>query len=73
MNSEGDGLPGLVIDVYGDVCAVQFTALGMKLREVDVYDALTELLAPRAIVEVSAGGFAQVEGFASATRAVRCD
>jgi 23S rRNA (cytosine1962-C5)-methyltransferase len=73
VNSEGDGLPGLVIDVYGDVCAVQFTALGMKLREVDVYDALTELLKPRAIVEVSAGGFAQVEGFASATRAVRGD
>ncbi|HEX4462629.1 MAG TPA: class I SAM-dependent rRNA methyltransferase [Polyangia bacterium] len=73
INSEGDGLPGLVVDVYGDVCAVQFTALGMKLREVEVYDALSELLKPRAIVEVSAGGFAQVEGFASATRAVRGD
>src|SRR5947207_63998 len=23
VNSEGDGLPGLVVDVYGDVCAVQ--------------------------------------------------
>lgn len=73
INSEGDGLPGLVVDVYNDVCAVQFTALGMKLREVEVYDALSELLKPRAIVEVSAGGFAQVEGFASATRAVRGD
>ena len=73
INSEGDGLPGLVVDVYNDVCAVQFTALGMKLREIEVYDALSELLKPRAIVEVSAGGFAQVEGFASATRAVRGD
>jgi 23S rRNA (cytosine1962-C5)-methyltransferase len=73
INSEGDGLPGLVVDVYGDVCAVQFTALGLKRREIEVYDALAQLLSPRAIVEVSAGGFAQVEGFASATRAVRGD
>ncbi len=73
VNSEGDALPGVVVDVYGDVCAVQFTALGMKKREVELYDALEELLRPKAIVEVSAGGFAQVEGFASASRTVRGD
>ncbi|MDB4970012.1 MAG: m5C1962 methyltransferase RlmI [Myxococcales bacterium] len=73
INSEGDALPGVVVDLYGDVCAVQFTALGMKKREVELYDALTEVLAPKAIVEVAAGGFAQVEGFASATRTVRGD
>lgn len=71
VSSEGDGLPGLVVDVYGDVVAVQFTALGLKLREEAVYDALEAAMAPRAIVEVSAGGFAQVEGFGSATRPVR--
>lgn len=71
INSEGDALPGVVVDVYGEVCAVQFTALGMKRREAELYDALEAALRPRAIVEVSAGGFAQVEGFASATRAVR--
>jgi 23S rRNA (cytosine1962-C5)-methyltransferase len=73
INSEGDALPGVVVDVYGDVCAVQFTALGMKKREVELYDALEAQLSPRAIVEVSAGGFAQLEGFASATRTVRGD
>jgi 23S rRNA (cytosine1962-C5)-methyltransferase len=73
VSSEGDALPGVVVDVYGDVCAVQFTALGMKRREAELYDALEAALSPRAIVEVSAGGFAQVEGFASATRAVRGD
>ncbi len=71
VNSEGDGLPGVIVDVYGDVCAVQFTALGAKRMEVEIYDALTAQLKPRAIVEVSAGGFAQLEGFASATRVVR--
>src|SRR3954470_10743449 len=33
VNSEGDGLPGLVVDVYGSVAAVQFTALGLKKLE----------------------------------------
>jgi 23S rRNA (cytosine1962-C5)-methyltransferase len=70
VNSEGDGLPGCVVDVYGDVCAVQFTALGMKRMEEAVYAALAQALSPRAIVEVAAGGFAQIEGFASATRPV---
>jgi 23S rRNA (cytosine1962-C5)-methyltransferase len=73
VNSEGDALPGVVVDVYGDLCAVQFTALGMKKREVELYDALEAALSPKAIVEVSAGGFAQVEGFASASRTVRGD
>jgi 23S rRNA (cytosine1962-C5)-methyltransferase len=75
VNSEGDGLPGLVVDVYGDVAAMQFTALGMKRLEETVVDALSAgagLPAPaRAVIEVSAGGFAQLEGFGSATRTVR--
>jgi 23S rRNA (cytosine1962-C5)-methyltransferase len=73
INSEGDALPGAVADVYGDVVAVQFTALGMKEREQELFDAIEAAMKPRAIVEVSAGGFAQVEGFASATRTVRGD
>ena len=77
VNSEGDGLSGLVIDVYGDVVCVQFTALGMKRMEVEVVEALAAgaglLAPPKAIVEVSAGGFAQLEGFGSATRVLRGD
>jgi 23S rRNA (cytosine1962-C5)-methyltransferase len=73
-NSEGDGLPGVVVDVYDDVVALQFTALGMKRMERPLLDALAEGVGlpgkPRAIFEVSAGGFAQLEGFGSATRVV---
>ena len=69
VNSEGDALPGLVVDVYGDVCAVQFTALGMKKREVELYDALAELLAPRAIVEVAAGRLRADRGLRARRRA----
>jgi 23S rRNA (cytosine1962-C5)-methyltransferase len=69
VNSEGDALPGLIVDVYGTLAAVQFTALGMKKLEAAVFDALATKYS--AVVEVAAGGFSQVEGFASATRAVR--
>jgi 23S rRNA (cytosine1962-C5)-methyltransferase len=71
VNSEGDSLPGLVVDVYGDAACVQFTAFAMKRREQAIYAALEQLLAPRTIYEVAAGGFAQLEGFASSARVVR--
>lgn len=71
VNSEGDGLPGLVVDVYGTLGAVQFTALGLKRMEEAVFDALEAALEPTALIEVAAGGFAHIEGFTSATRLVR--
>lgn len=71
VNSEGDGLPGVAIDAYGEVAAVQFTALGMKKLDQTIFDLLAGPLGFRSVVEVSAGHFAEVEGFASATRTVR--
>jgi 23S rRNA (cytosine1962-C5)-methyltransferase len=70
VNSEGDGLPGLVVDVYRDLAAVQFTALGMKRLETEVFAALASLLEPRTMVEVASGGFAVVEGFTAVPRVV---
>src|SRR5262245_37962318 len=67
VNAEGDALPGLVVDRYGDVLAVQFTALGMKRLEETVYDALAAEPGVRAVVEVAAGSFAQLEGFSSSS------
>jgi 23S rRNA (cytosine1962-C5)-methyltransferase len=48
VNSEGDGLPGLIVDIYGDTAAVQFSALGMKRRQDAVVAALRSLAEPRA-------------------------
>lgn len=70
VNSEGDHLPGLVVDVYGDAAVVQFTTFAMKRREAAVFAALEAALRPRTIYESSASGFAQVEGFAGAARVV---
>ena len=74
VNSEGDGLPGLNIDLFGEVAAVQFSAMGMKLCEEAVYAALRSLPKPPAcIIETAAGSFAQIEGFVSQNRVVSGD
>ena len=47
---ESDGLPGLVVDRYGDVLVYQVTTLGMSLIESQVLELLLDLFDPRAIV-----------------------
>lgn len=47
---ESDGLPGLVVDRFGSVLAVQITTVGMELRRDILVSALVELLDPTAIV-----------------------
>jgi len=41
--SEADGLPGLVVDRYGDTLAVQITTLGMEVRKPQLEAALREV------------------------------
>jgi 23S rRNA (cytosine1962-C5)-methyltransferase len=50
VSGEGDFLPGLVVDRYDDVLAVQVTTLGMEARRDWIREALLEVLEPRAIV-----------------------
>ena len=73
VHAEGDGLPGLVVDRYADVLAVQFGTIGLKLREADVLDALWSLAAPRAIVDRTSGQTAKTEKFTAGSGVVRGD
>ncbi len=51
INAESDGLPGIVVDRYGDYLVVQlYTGALATLRD-DLYDALVAELAPKAIYE----------------------
>lgn len=50
VHGEGDFLPGLVVDRYGDHLAVQFLTCGMDVRREFVTTALVELLAPKGII-----------------------
>ena len=42
---EADGLPGLTIDRFGDVCVSQVLSFGMDMRRGELYTALREILA----------------------------
>ena len=47
---ESDLLPGLVVDRYDEVLAVQSTTVGMETRLDEIVDVLTEVYEPRAVV-----------------------
>jgi 23S rRNA (cytosine1962-C5)-methyltransferase len=51
VHGEGDLLPGLVIDRYGDHFAIQTLDQGMDRAKADIVSALEELFAPRGIIE----------------------
>ncbi len=65
VNSEGDGLPGLVVDVFGKTAVLQFTTLGLWRRKDAIVTALHTVLAPAAIVQVGSGAYGDVEGFSA--------
>jgi 23S rRNA (cytosine1962-C5)-methyltransferase len=71
VHAEGDGLPGLIVDRYGDVLAVQFGTVGMKHREAMVLDALSEVARPRAIVDRTTAQSAKMDGFRPSSGVVR--
>lgn len=51
--SEGDRLPGLIVDRYEDVLVVQFLTLGMDVRREMIVRALVEVEGPQAVYERS--------------------
>jgi len=53
VNAEGDGLPGLVADLYDDVLVLQVATLGMERLKPLVVDHLAAALKPRAVYERS--------------------
>ena len=71
INSEGDDLPGLVVDVYGDAAVAQLTTLGMAQRRAEIFDALEAELGCRSIFETAAASYADLEGFQAVSRVAR--
>jgi 23S rRNA (cytosine1962-C5)-methyltransferase len=50
IHSEADGLPGLIVDRYGDVLSVQANTAGMERLTPVLLEALKQVLAPKAVV-----------------------
>jgi 23S rRNA (cytosine1962-C5)-methyltransferase len=62
INAEGDAVPGLIVDRYGSVLAVQFTTLGMDRMRDEVVAILQKTCKPLGIFEKSGGSARKKEG-----------
>lgn len=71
VNAESDGIPGLVVDRYGDWLVVQALTLGIAERKDMLADLLVELLSPAGIYERSDVDVRQKEGLAPETGVLR--
>src|SRR6202051_1902294 len=58
---ESDGLPGLVLDRYGDVVVGQIATAGMEAWHTEIEAAVSSVLAPRALVWKNDGGARELE------------
>lgn len=62
VNAEGDGIPGLVIDVYHNVLVVQISTLGIERIKTWLIAFLVEHYKPKAIYEKSTQAVRKEEG-----------
>jgi 23S rRNA (cytosine1962-C5)-methyltransferase len=60
--SESDGLPGVIVDRYGDHLVLQTLTLAMDLQKALIVDALKNVLSPASIVERNDSGIRKAEG-----------
>lgn len=62
VNAESDGLPGLVVDQYGNFLAVQCLTAGIERRKQMLVELLAELTQPAGILERSDVSIRKKEG-----------
>lgn len=60
--SESDGLPGVILDRYGDCAVLQTLTLAMDARRELIADAIAEILKPRCIIERNDAPVRRAEG-----------
>jgi 23S rRNA (cytosine1962-C5)-methyltransferase len=70
LHAEGDGVPGLVVDVFGvdaagrgGTAVVQLGTAGLRRRARHVIEAIERVVAPSAIIDRTTASTAQSEGF----------
>ena len=71
IHAEADGLPGLVVDRYGDVLVCQLNSAGIAALEAPLLEALERLLAPAAVVLRNDSPVRELEGLATEVRLVK--
>jgi 23S rRNA (cytosine1962-C5)-methyltransferase len=73
VHAEADGLPGLVVDRFGDVLVCQLNSAGIAALEGPLLSALDRLLAPAAVILRNDSPVRELEGLASEVRTVKGD
>ncbi|MCB1760274.1 MAG: class I SAM-dependent rRNA methyltransferase [Gammaproteobacteria bacterium] len=62
LYGESDGLPGLIVDRFGDVLVVQINTAGMERMREDLLAALDKVIAPRCVILRNDSGARALEG-----------
>lgn len=70
IHAEADGLPGVIIDRFGDVAVVQPNAAWAEVHLPDLVSALTQVTGVTTIVKNASGRSRQLEGLAEETLVV---
>jgi len=70
VHGEADGLPGLVVDRYGEVCVVQLGTAGMENLRALIVEALQQVLQPRGILFRNDSSSRELEGLTSYVEAI---
>lgn len=73
VHAEGDRLPGLAIDRYGETCTVQITTAGMEALADIIVRALEAVVAPANIILRADAPVRELEGLSSYVRAATGD
>ena len=71
--SESDGLPGVIVDRYGDRFVLQTLTLGMDMRKESIAEALTNVLGAKNIVERNDAPVRRAEGLDLTSGVMRGD
>jgi 23S rRNA (cytosine1962-C5)-methyltransferase len=62
INAEGDGFPGLIVDVYDSALVVSIATAGIEKQKEHILSALISNLEPKCIYEQSEGRSRKLEG-----------
>jgi 23S rRNA (cytosine1962-C5)-methyltransferase len=62
LHAESDGLPGVILDQYNDVCVIQFLTTGAEFWRDEIVDIVISMIHPKAVFERSDSDVRQLEG-----------
>lgn len=71
IHAEADGLPGLVVDRFGDTLVAQLNTAGMSALEPLLIEALEEVIGPKALIARNDSPARKLEGLEPEVRVVK--